>query len=68
MSELKTRVEAKKKKLEAELLENKADAQGATSDAVRSIKAKLAELEKLLSDGWETLSDAVRDKLAKWLR
>ena len=68
MSELRTRIEAKKKKLEAELLERKADAQGAASDAVREIKAKLAELDKLVGDSWDDLSDSVRKKLADWLR
>ena len=68
MSELRNRVEAKKKRLEAEILEKKADAQGATTDAVRALKAKLNELEKLIGDGWDDLSEAVQRKLTEWLR
>jgi len=68
MSELKSRIEAKKKQLEADLLTLKADAQGKTSEAAKRIKAKLAELETLLAQGWGNLNDNVRAKLNDWLR
>ncbi len=67
MNELKTRIEAKKKKLEADLLTAKADAQGATSNAISNIKARLHSLEELLSDGWDDLTDDVSARLNSWL-
>jgi len=67
MSELRSRIEARRKRLEADLLEAKANAQAAGKEAVDQLKAKIAELDDALKDGWENLSDQVSERLNKWL-
>ena len=67
-SELRHRVEAKKKELEASLERAKADAQGEVSEAVERIQLKLNELNDYLREGWDNLSEAVADRLNEWLK
>lgn len=67
-AELKSRIEAKKKQLEAELAKAKADAHGSANDATEEIARKLEELESHLHDGWDNLSETVSKKLNDWLK
>ena len=67
-AELKKRVEAKRKELEAELAKAKAAARGASNDATKAIQAKLEALQSYLADGWEDLSESVSAKLNDWLK
>ena len=65
--ELRARVEAKKKQLEADLAAKKADAEGARNEATKKIRAKLDELNATLEKGWDDLSEAAAAKLNAWL-
>lgn len=67
-SELRHRVEARKKELEASLERAKADAQGKVSKTAERIQLKLYELNDHLREGWDNLSDAVADRLNGWLK
>jgi hypothetical protein len=68
MQELKSRIEAKKKQLEADLAKAKSDAQGKGNEAVAAIESKLHELNSSLKSGWDNLSEDVAAKLNKWLK
>lgn len=68
VKEMKSRVEAKKKQLEADLAKAKADARGGANDAEKAIKRKLEELNNYLSDGWDNFSESVAEKLNGWLK
>ena len=68
VGELKSRVEAKKKQLEADLAQAKADFHGDANDAEKGIKSKLEELSDYLSDGWDNLSESMAEKLNSWLK
>lgn len=66
--ELKARVTAKKKKLEAQLATLSADA-GATARQERAkIEKKLAEIGDDLRSGWDELTEDVAAKLNRWLK
>jgi hypothetical protein len=65
--ELKNRVEAKQKQLQARLSELKADAQSKTADEIEQIKAKLKTLQETVRDGWDSMTDATTRKLNDWL-
>lgn len=66
--ELKTRVAAKQRELEARYLELKADAQEQTRDERDRVKRKLDELQETVKEGWDNLSDRVAAKLNDWLK
>ena len=65
--ELKDRVEARKHELLSKFNELKADTRKEAAETRDQIKAKLAEIESDLKEGWDKLSDAVRTKLNSWL-
>jgi hypothetical protein len=65
--ELKDRVTARKHDLLAKLNELKADTRSDAASARDKIKARLEELEDNVKDGWDNMTDAVRDKLNAWL-
>lgn len=67
-TELKSRVEAKKKQLEADLAKAKANAHGDANEAEAAIKSKLEELNSYLGDGWDNFSESVAKKLNNWLK
>jgi chromosome segregation ATPase len=67
MTELKLRVEAKKKELEAKIAQLKADAVGSANDAVDRLQDKLSKLEQPLKNGWESISEDVAERLNDWL-
>lgn len=66
--ELKHRAAAKRKELEARLESMKADAVGASSDAVESVKRKLRQIDEAAREGWENLSDATTRKINDLLK
>ncbi|MDF1667277.1 MAG: hypothetical protein P1V97_36365 [Planctomycetota bacterium] len=74
MSELRTRILAKKKALEAKLLEKTADAEGLGEEATKAINDRLKLLEDCLDGSWDKLeskwsdvSEGVKEKLNVWL-
>ncbi len=66
--ELKARVTAKKKELEARLATLRADAGAAARDERAKIESKLSELKTSMTDGWNDLTEDVSAKLNGWLK
>jgi hypothetical protein len=67
MHELKLRVEAKKKEMEAQIAKFKADSVSNKNDAVEALQKKLTGLENDLKTGWENMSESIAGKLNRWL-
>ena len=67
MNELKLRVEARKKEIEAQIAKFKADSVGNKNDAIDSLQKKLRGLETDLKNGWENVSESIAAKLNRWL-
>lgn len=65
--ELRNRVEAKQRELQARYLELKADTQERAREERDRVKRKLDELQEAVKGGWDTLSDRVAAKLNDWL-
>jgi hypothetical protein len=65
--ELKNRVAAKQKQLQARLAELKADGAKTVADERDRIQAKLAELDQTMRDGWESVTDTAAKKISEWL-
>lgn len=65
--QLKDRIDVRKFELLAKIAEFKADARDDAAASRDAMKAKLADLEESLKDGWENMTDAVKTKLNKWL-
>ncbi len=68
IEELKHRVAARKKELEAKLESAKADAHGKAGDAAEMARAKLDELERTVKDGWDNLGGDAIGRLNEWLK
>ena len=68
ISELRHRVQAKRKRLEARLEEARADAREASRRTADTIRAKLGEIDDHLRDGWDDLTDATLGKINAWLK
>jgi predicted trehalose synthase len=66
--ELKDRVEAKKKRLEAQISELKADARSTSREESARLQSKLDALGDSLKEGWDDLSETVAAKLNGWLK
>ena len=67
-AELKDRIDAKRKRLEARISELKADARSTSREEVANLQSKLDELGESLKDGWDDISEAVAGKLNAWLK
>jgi hypothetical protein len=67
-SELKSRVQAEQKKLEARISELKADALGKAADERDRLKARLEELRTSLKSGWDNLTEETQKRLNDWLK
>jgi len=65
--ELKDRIEARRHDLMAKMAELKADSRKGAAAAGKKIQHQLDELEETLKDGWDNVTDAVRDTLNRWL-
>ena len=66
-AELKDRIKAKRKELEAKLANFKADGRKNSRESKQAIEGRLAELEQTLSEGWDDMSEKVAAKLNRWL-
>lgn len=60
--ELKSRVEAKQRRLEAEMLELKANASESTRERIEAIERQLTEMRGAIRDGYDNLK---KDTIAK---
>lgn len=67
-TELKERVESRRKELEAELERLKADARADARERQRGIEGKLHELQSVLKTGWDRVSEGAARRLNEWLR
>jgi chromosome segregation ATPase len=67
VNELKLRVEAKKKDIEAQIAKFKADSLGKSNDAIEALQKKLNSLEGDLKSGWDNVTESVAGKLNRWL-
>lgn len=65
--ELRLRVEAEKKELEARLARLKVEGTAAANDAAESIEKELKELQTYVRDGWDNLTETAAAKLNKWI-
>ena len=65
--ELKDRVTAKQKRLEARLAELRADVRSASREEGDRLEAELASVRDSIKDGWEKVTEEVAGKLNKWL-
>lgn len=66
-TELKARIEAKRKDLEAQIAKLKADSIGGANDSLAKLQTKLSNLEDDLQTGWDNLTEAAAGKLNRWL-
>lgn len=67
-TELRLRVEARQKQLEADIAKAKADAAGMANDQLEMLQRKLDELQSAIKDGWGKVSEATSKKLNEWLK
>lgn len=66
-SELKDRILARKKVMEAKLLELRANQKGAATDKITNLESELSRLKDMVKDGFENLTEDVAAKLNEWL-
>lgn len=66
--ELKNRVEAKQRELQARLSELKANTQQRSREELTRIETKLRELKDVLKEGWEDLSESTTRRINQWLK
>lgn len=66
--ELKDRIEARRKRLEAKLTELQADARSDSSEAGDRIRARLDELKESYSEKLDDMTEAAAAKLNDWLK
>jgi len=65
--ELKDRIKAKQRELEARFNELKADSRSEARTEREKVKSRLDELQEAIKDGWDNMSDRVSAKLNEWL-
>jgi hypothetical protein len=65
--ELKDRVNVRKYELLSRLSELKADARHEAMEARDIISERLYELEQMIKDGWDNITDATAQKIDRWL-
>lgn len=68
LRELQERIEAKRKHLEAEMHELKANASSGAKERVQDIQTQLDEVQREVQDGYENLKKETIAKLNSWLR
>lgn len=66
--ELRDRVQAKKKEIEARIHKLKADSRSTSRDEAKKLERKLDELSGQVKGGWDDLSEDVAAKLNDWLK
>jgi len=67
-AELKQRVEAKKKELEAKLAQVKADVHGAKNDEAERLEKKLKDVTDVLKSDWDKLTETGAARINEWLK
>ncbi len=71
-NQLKAQIEARRKKLQADLAEAKAAAQGKVSDQMTKLQGQLDEIQSSFEDamlsGWDKVSAGTLGKLNSWLK
>lgn len=65
--ELKDRVEAKAKRVEARILELKADSAEKAREQANHLQKELADIRETVAHGYENLKDQSLDKINNWL-
>jgi transcription elongation GreA/GreB family factor len=65
--ELRNRVLAKKKDLEARLELAKADTRHAARERIEQVEKRLEELEAIVKRGWDDATEDIAKKLNAWL-
>lgn len=65
--ELRVRIDAERKALQAKVARLRADGTAAANDAARVLEVKLKELEGHLRHGWDNVSEKVASKLNDWI-
>ncbi|MBD3257419.1 hypothetical protein GF377_03220 [candidate division GN15 bacterium] len=66
--ELKHRVMARKHELQEKLELVKAEAHGTANDETERLKSKLQQLDDIVKNGWDNLSESAAEKLNAWLK
>jgi len=66
--ELKDRVEAKRKRIEAQIHELKADGREETRKQADELQHKLHEVTDAVKDGYDNLTNAAAEKINQWLK
>ncbi len=66
--ELKDRIHAKRKELEAELHRLKADASEGTRERAEKLEQKIKEVDRAIEDGFENLKSDTIEQLSDWLK
>ncbi len=66
--ELRDRIEARKKKIEARLATLRADTRATAREEKRKLEERLHRLNDHLKEGWSKMSSAVARKLNDWLK
>lgn len=65
--ELSDRVTAKRKEIEGKLYKARADSRKESREAADGLEKKLKELNEMVKDGFDNVSEAVAKKLNDWL-
>jgi predicted nucleic acid-binding Zn-ribbon protein len=65
--ELRLRIEAERKELEARLARLRVEGTAAANASAEAIEKELKELQTHVRDGWDNLTEAAAGKLNKWL-
>lgn len=66
-NELRDRILAKKKKLEAQLYELKADSSEAARQTAEQVEENLSKLKEYIKHGFDNLSEEAITKINSWL-
>ncbi|MCC5824348.1 MAG: hypothetical protein LAT64_12130 [Phycisphaerales bacterium] len=66
--ELKDRVEAKVKRVQARILELRADSAGKSREQATRLEEELTTVRSQVSEGYENLKDQTVEKLNQWLK
>lgn len=66
--ELKERVTAKQKRVEARIHELKADGSDQARNKASELRAQLDDIKQRVSDGYENLKQDTAEKLNNWLK
>jgi hypothetical protein len=66
-TELKLRVKAKQKLIEAKIAELKASSASGANEAIQKLQGQLGDLQGQVKQGWEDLTEGAAAKLNNWL-